>query len=67
MAFAGWMAKQESDRKSERIKAGVARRKAEGLPVGRQAGAADKKARKRAGYVASWEGGARRQAEERTS
>ncbi|SRR5258708_2252350 len=41
VAFAGWMAKQESDRRSERIKAGLARRKAdlaEGKAVkGRQA------------------------------
>lgn len=66
VAFAGWMAKQESDRKSERIKAGLARRRAAGKPVGRQPGTADRKARKRSGYVASWEaGGARRQAEER--
>jgi DNA invertase Pin-like site-specific DNA recombinase len=67
VSFAGWMARQESDRKSERIRAGVARRRAEGLPVGRQAGTKDKKPRKRSGYVASWEGGARRQAEERQS
>lgn len=63
VAFAGWMAQQESKRKSERIRAGLARRKAEGKPVGRQAGAGDKKSRKRSGYVKSWEeGGARRAA-----
>ncbi|HET9081345.1 MAG TPA: recombinase family protein [Trebonia sp.] len=55
VAFAGWMAQQESARRSERIKAGLARRRAEGKPVGRQAGAADKGQRKRAGYVAAWE------------
>jgi DNA invertase Pin-like site-specific DNA recombinase len=45
LALAGWMAKMESDRRSERIKAGLARRKAEGLPVGRQPGATDKRDR----------------------
>lgn len=55
LAIAAWMAKMESDRRSERIKAGLARRKAEGKPVGRQAGALDKGQRRRAGYVAAWE------------
>jgi DNA invertase Pin-like site-specific DNA recombinase len=55
LAIAAWMAKMESDRRSERIKAGLARRKAEGKPVGRQAGSGDKKPRKRSGYVARWE------------
>jgi DNA invertase Pin-like site-specific DNA recombinase len=62
LAFAGWMAKRESDRRSERIRAGLARRRAEGKPVGRQPGVKDKKARKRSGYVAAWEeGGSRRE------
>jgi len=55
VAFAGWMAQRESERRSERIKAGLVRRKADGLPVGRQPGAVDKKQRKRSGYVAAWE------------
>ena len=55
IAFAGWMAERESARRGERIKAGLARRQAEGKPVGRQPGAVDKKARKRSGYVARWE------------
>jgi DNA invertase Pin-like site-specific DNA recombinase len=55
VAFAGWMAAQESKRRSERVKAALARRKAEGKPVGRQPGAADKTPRKRSGYVARWE------------
>jgi DNA invertase Pin-like site-specific DNA recombinase len=59
VAFAGWMAQQESRRKSERIRAGLERRRAEGKPVGRQAGAVDKKPRKRSGYVAAWEEGGR--------
>jgi len=62
VAFAGWVAQRESARKSERIRNGLDRRRAEGKPVGRQPGAADKKKRKRSGYVASWEGGARRAA-----
>ena len=62
VAFAGWMAQQESRRRSERIRAGLERRRVLGKPVGRQPGAADKKPRKRAGYVASWEGGRRRAA-----
>lgn len=55
IAFAGWMAERESARRGERIRAGLARRAAEGKPVGRQPGAADRKPRKRSGYVARWE------------
>jgi len=55
VAFAGWLGKQESDRRSARVKAGLARRRAEGKPVGRQPGSGDKKPRKRSGYVARWE------------
>jgi putative DNA-invertase from lambdoid prophage Rac len=63
VAFAGWMAEQESARRSERIRAGLARRKASGLPVGGQPGRQDRKPRKRSGYVAAWENdGARRAA-----
>ncbi|MGH3191172.1 MAG: recombinase family protein [Streptosporangiaceae bacterium] len=68
VAFAGWMAQQESRRRSERIRAGLERRRAEGLPVGRQPGSTDKQPRKRSGYVASWESGHRRTAHDaRTS
>jgi putative DNA-invertase from lambdoid prophage Rac len=68
VAFAGWMAQQESQRRSERIKAGLERRKAEGKPVGGQRGRTDKKPRKRSGYVAAWEdGGRRRTAHQRSS
>jgi DNA invertase Pin-like site-specific DNA recombinase len=68
LAFAGWMAQRESQRRSERIRAGLERRRAEGRPVGRQAGARDKGKRNRSGYVRTWEaGGARRQAEGRQS
>jgi DNA invertase Pin-like site-specific DNA recombinase len=60
----GWMAGQESKRRSERIKAGLARRKAEGKQVGgRVAGAKDKRKRSSDGYVAAWsEDGKRREA-----
>lgn len=46
----GWMAQQESQRRSERTKAGLARRKAEGKLLGRKLGSKDKKKRKRSGY-----------------
>lgn len=55
VAFAGWQAQQESNRRSDRVKAGLERRRAEGKPVGRQRGAADKTPRRRSGYVARWE------------
>jgi len=65
LAFAGWMAERESARRSERIRAGLERRRAAGKPVGRQPGVKDKKQRKRSGYVAAWEeGGRRRQAQD---
>lgn len=47
VAFAGWNAQQESHRRSERIKAGLERRKAEGKPIGRLPGAKDRKPRRR--------------------
>ena len=56
VSFAGWVAQMESARRSERVKAGLVRRKAGGLPVGRQPGARDLKPRKRSGYYARWEG-----------
>jgi DNA invertase Pin-like site-specific DNA recombinase len=50
-----WIAQQESQRRSERTKAGIERRRAAGLPVGRQPGSADKARRKRAGYISRHE------------
>ena len=61
-AILAWVAQQESVCRSERIKAGLARRRAEGKPVGRQPGTRDRKPRKRSGYVAAWEDGGRRRA-----
>ena len=49
-AFVGWAAEFESARRSERIKAGVAKRRAKGLPVGRLKGAKDRKPRQKTGY-----------------
>jgi len=54
-AVMAWMARMESARRSERVRAGLARRKAEGKPVGRQPGARDARPRRRSGYVARWE------------
>lgn len=64
VAFAGWMAQIESKRKSDRVKAGIERRRAANLPVGgRKAGAKDKRPRRTDGYAAAWRpGGARREA-----
>lgn len=45
-----FFAKWDSDRKSERVKAGMARAKAEGKHVGRPKGKKDKKKRQRVGY-----------------
>jgi DNA invertase Pin-like site-specific DNA recombinase len=65
IAFGGWAAQRESARRSERIKIGMDKRKAAGLPVGRMQGAKDHKPRNRSGYVKSWEqGGARRRTEQ---
>jgi DNA invertase Pin-like site-specific DNA recombinase len=49
-AMVGWAAKFESDRRSERIKAAMARRRQKGLIVGRPKGAKDRKPRKKTGY-----------------
>ena len=54
-AVMAWVARMESQRRSERVRAGLARRRAQGLPVGRQPGAKDTRPRKRSGYVARWE------------
>jgi DNA invertase Pin-like site-specific DNA recombinase len=67
VSFMAWMAEQESARRSERIKAGIARRRREGKPVGgRVKGAKDKRQRDTSGYRAAWAaGGARREAKPR--
>lgn len=62
VSFFAWISQQESLRRSERTKQGLERRRAQGLPVGRQPGSKDKKPRKRSGYVAAWEDGGTRRA-----
>lgn len=56
VSFMAWVAEQESARRSERIKAGLARRRAEGKPVGgRKSGSRNKKRRPElAGEAAGW-------------
>lgn len=49
-ALTGWVAQMESQRRSERVKAGLDRRKNAGKPVGRKPGSKDRRPRKRAGY-----------------
>jgi DNA invertase Pin-like site-specific DNA recombinase len=46
-ALAGWVARMESQRRSERTKAGLARVKAQGKRLGRPSGSKDKKKRRR--------------------
>ena len=49
-AMAGWAARLESQRRSERTKAGLARARAAGKKLGRPKGAKDKHKRRTAGY-----------------
>ncbi len=46
-ALTGWVARMESQRRSERTKAGLARVKAQGKRLGRPSGSRDKKKRKK--------------------
>jgi len=55
-ALTGWVAKMESQRRSERTKAGMDRARAEGKHVGRPKGRKDTVRRKRGGYYNRWEG-----------
>jgi len=50
-ALAGWVAKMESERRSERTKAGLARVRSEGKIIGRPKGSKDSKKRGRRGYL----------------
>ncbi|HUC36935.1 MAG TPA: recombinase family protein [Acidimicrobiales bacterium] len=56
VAFAGWVAEQESRRRSERIRAGLERRRAEGKPVGGAVSkrGRDRKPRRTEGYKQAW-------------
>ena len=51
LAITGWVAKMESQRRSERTRAGLARAAADGKKLGRPAGAKDIKKRRRTGYL----------------
>ena len=51
IAMSAWAAKFESDRRSERTKAGLARAIANGKKLGRPAGKKDSAKRKRTGYL----------------
>ena len=53
-AITAWVAKFESERRSERIKAALKRKKDKGEPIGRKLGAKDKGKRKRMGYMARY-------------
>jgi len=46
-ALAGWVAKMESERRSERTKAGLARAKSKGKKLGRPPGSKDRRKRRR--------------------
>lgn len=50
-AIAGWVAKMESERRSERTLAGLERARREGKTLGRPVGSKDKGKRKRTGYL----------------
>jgi len=50
-AIAGWVAKMESERRSERTKAGLARAISQGTKLGRPTGSKDAGKRKRTGYL----------------
>ena len=54
LAIAGWVARMESNRRSERTKAGLARAVAQGKRLGRPLGSKDKKKRSRRGYLLRW-------------
>ena len=52
LAVVGWVARMESERRSERTKAGLERARAGGKVLGRPTGAKDKRKRRRSGYYA---------------
>ena len=54
LAIAGWVARMESNRRSERTKAGLQRAVSQGKRLGRPPGTKDSKKRSRRGYFARW-------------
>ncbi len=55
-SITAWVAKFESDRRSERVKAGQARALKEGKRLGRPKGSKDKRRRRRSGYLLRYAG-----------
>jgi DNA invertase Pin-like site-specific DNA recombinase len=53
-AIAGWVARMESERRSERTRAGLERARAQGKRLGRPEGSRDKNGRKKTGYKKRW-------------
>ncbi|MFH1140195.1 MAG: recombinase family protein [Chloroflexota bacterium] len=56
LAIAGWVARMESTRRSERTKAGLVRARSQGKRLGRPPGAKDTRRRKQSGYFRRWAG-----------
>ena len=54
LAISGWVARMESNRRSERTKAGLTRARNEGKRLGRPPGSKDRKKRSRRGYLLRW-------------
>ena len=51
LAIAGWVARMESNRRSERTKAGLERARSQGKRLGRPPGSKDRRKRSRRGYL----------------
>lgn len=56
-AIAGWVARMESERRSERTKLGLARAVREGKRLGRPKGSRDRNGRRKSGYLLRYAGG----------
>lgn len=54
VSIVAWLGRWESQRRSERTRAGLARARAQGKHLGRPMGARDRKRRRRSGYFARW-------------
>lgn len=57
LAVVGWVARMESQRRSERTKADLERARVNGKVLGRPCGSRDKRKRRRSGYYARYAGG----------
>ena len=54
LSITAWVSRQESERRSERTKAGMVRAANNGVIIGRPKGSTDKKGRKKGGYFRRW-------------